>query len=188
MKIRVDFYFRKSFSHSSICQYPTTAMPTPRREIQVRHAAGAPETVAAVIRTERELEKLITGESAADTRQIHAVVSKLHVVIADYLDSGKPLKITLSAVEILSAVEAAIRESEGQPSPWPDGADARTFFLHGLYDDLIQQPSNIFETKLFPDGSERYIPVSRSTWKACLERLRDQIIAGGMERMRKSRK
>jgi hypothetical protein len=157
-------------------------MPSrPNREIVVRHAAGAPEAVAAVIRTERELEKLISGESAADTRAISAVVSKLHVVIADYLDSGKPLKITLSAIEILSAVEAAIRESEGQPSPWPDGADVRTFFIHGLYDDLIQQPSNIFETKLFPDGSERYIPVGRATWKACLVKLREQIVVGGLK-------
>lgn len=156
-------------------------MPAPRREIQVRHAAGAPESVAAVIRTERELEKLIAGESTADTRQISAVVSKLHVVIADYLDSGKPLKITLNAVEILSAVEAAIREACGQPSPWPDGADARTFFVHGLYDEIIQQPSNIFETKLFPDGTERYIPISRSTWKACLEKLRGQIIESGLK-------
>lgn len=156
-----------------------------KREIVVRHEAGVPENVAAVIRTERELEKLIAGESAADTRQIHAVVSKLHVVIADYLDSGKPLKITLNAVEILSAIEAAIQEAGGQPSPWPDGADARAFFLHGLYDELVQQPSNIFETKLFPDGTERYIPVSRSTWKACLERLRGQIVAGGLKIARK---
>lgn len=160
-------------------------MPTPHREIVVRHAAGAPEAVASVIRTERELEKLIAGESAADTREIGAVVAKLQVVIADYLESGQPLKITLAAIEILSAVDAAILEAAGQPSPWPDGADARTFFIHGLYDELIQQPSNIFETKLFPDGSERYIPISRATWKVCLERLREQIIAGGVKIARK---
>ena len=156
-------------------------MPTPRPEIRVRHEAGAPETVAAVIRTAQELEKLIAGESTADTRQIGTVVSKLQVVVADYLDSGKPLKITLSAFEILSAVEAAIQEAVGQPSPWPDGADARTFFVHGLYDEIIQQPSNIFETKLFPDGTERYIPISRATWKVCLERLREQIVEGGLK-------
>ncbi len=156
-------------------------MPTPRREIRVRHAAGAPEAAAAVIQTQRELKKLIAGESTADTRQIGTVVSKLQVVIADYLDSGKPLKITLSAFEILSAVEAAIQEAVGKPSPWPDGADARTFFVHGLYDEIIQQPSNIFETKLFPDGTERYIPISRATWKACLEHLREQIIEGGLK-------
>ena len=154
-------------------------MSTPR-PIHVRHAAGAPEAVVRTLRTERELEILIAGDGPADVREIRAVVSKLHVVIADYLESGKPLQIKLTGIEILSAIEAAIREAEGQPSPWPDGADARTFFIHGLYDDLIQQPSNIFETKLFPDGSERYIPVSRATWKACLESLRSQIIERGL--------
>ena len=113
-----------------------TTMPVPRRPI--RQAVEIPQTTAAVIKTQRELKKLIAGESTADTRQIGTVVSKLQVVIADYLDSGKPLKITLSAFEILSAVEAAIQEAVGHPSPWPDGADARTFFVHGLYDEIIQ--------------------------------------------------
>ena len=157
--------------------YPVSVvfiMPEPRRKTRVCDTA-------AVIRTPRDLKKLIAGESTADTRQIGTVVSKLQVVIADYLDSGKPLKITLSAFEILSAVEAAIQEAAGHPSPWPDGADARTFFVHGLYDEIIQQPSNIFETKLFPDGSERYVPISRATWKACLEHLREQIIESGLK-------
>ena len=149
------------------------------RPIRVRHAEGAPESVAAAIRTERELERLIAGEAPADTRQIQAVVAKLQGVIADYLESGKPMGMTLNPVEILSAIEAAVAEAEGRHSPWPDGAEARLFFIHGLYDELIQQPSNIFETKLFPDGSERYIPISRATWKACLERLREGIVRGG---------
>jgi hypothetical protein len=149
-------------------------MPAPDEQLCTRDTA-------AVIKTKRELKKLIAGENKPDTRQIGTVVSKLQVVIADYLDSGKPLKITLSAFEILSAVEAAVQEAAGNPSPWPDGADARTFFVHGLYDEIIQQPSNIFETKLFPDGSERYIPISRATWKVCLESLREQIVEAGLK-------
>lgn len=152
----------------------SSPMPESRREIRARDAAT-------VIKTKSELKKLIAGENKPDTRQIGTVVSKLQVVIADYLDSGKPLKITLSAFEILSAVEASIQEAAGQPSPWPDGADARTFFVHGLYDEIIQQASNIFETKLFPDGSERYVPISRATWRACLEHLREQIIESGLK-------
>lgn len=119
------------------------------------------------------------ADAPADLRQIQDVLGKVQIAIADYLKSGAPLQITLNPVEILSAIEAAIREADGQPSPWPDGADARTFFIHGLYDDLVQQPSNIFETKLFPDGTERYIPISRATWKACLEGLKAQIVEGG---------
>jgi hypothetical protein len=152
----------------------SSPMPAPDEQLCARDTAT-------VIKTKSELKKLIAGENKADTRQIGTVVSKLQVVIADYLDSGKPLKITLSAFEILSAVEAAIQEAAGQPSPWPDGADARTFFVHGLYDEIIQQPSNIFETKLFPDGTERYIPISRATWRVCLEHLREQIIESGLK-------
>lgn len=133
----------------------------------------------AVIGSEGELKKRIAGKSQADTTQIADVVAKLSVVMADYLEGGKHIDIVLNPVEIISAVEAAIREADCQPSPWPDGADARTFFIHGLYDELIQQPSNIFETKVFPDGTERYLPIAKVTWKACLEQLREQIIGSG---------
>lgn len=168
-----------SDSSSSSSRSPSTAR-TPR-QIQVRHNPGVTETVGKVIQSERELKRLIQGEDKPDLKQILAVVSKLQVVIADYLDSGKPLKIILNPVEILSALDAAIQEASGHPSPWPDGADARTFFIHGLYDEIIQQPSNIFETRLFPDGSERYVPVSKSAWKACLELLRQRIVEKGTE-------
>jgi hypothetical protein len=147
----------------------------PNREIHVRHAEGAPEAVISAVKTERELQRLIAGEGAVDKSQISEVVKKLQVVIADYLEGGHDIDIRLTPLEIISAVEAAIQEASGKPSPWPDGADARTFFIHGLYDELIQQPSNIFETKLFPDGSTRYVPIARAVWKACLERLRDRL-------------
>lgn len=162
-------------------------MPDPLPEIHLRHAAGAPESVVSAIQVERELKKLIAGEGTVDKSQISAVVKKLCVVIADYLESGEAIDITLSTMEIVSAIEAAIQEAIGHPSPWPDGADARTFFVHGLYDELLQQPSNIFETKLFPDGSSRYVPISRAVWKACLEMLRDQIVASGLKITRKHR-
>ncbi|MGV3664229.1 MAG: hypothetical protein ACO1TE_28915 [Prosthecobacter sp.] len=164
---------RKSFSKAS--SLPATSRARP----EVSHAA---------IVSEGELRKLIAGKGKADTSQLTAVLEKLGVVMADYLESGRTIDIVLTPLEIISAVEAAIREAEGQPSPWPDGADARTFFVHGLYDEIIQQPSNIFETKVFPDGSERYIPIARGTWKACLERLRQQIVESGVKLvMRKKR-
>lgn len=156
------------------------------RAISLRHEAGVPQSVGRVLNTERELQRLIQGEDLPDLKQTQGVVKKLQVVIADYLESGKPLKLTLNPIEILSALEAAIEEAQGRPSPWPDGADARAFFIHGLYDEIIQQPSNIFETRFFPDGSERYVPVSRATWKACLESLRTKIIEAGKNIVQKA--
>lgn len=154
-------------------------MRAPRRETPASHPAEAPSASAHEIRTEGALKKLIAGKGKADTTQMGSVLDRISIVMAQYIESGKNIGIVLNPVEILSAVGAAIREAEGQPSPWPDGADARTFFIHGLYDEIIQQPSNIFETKIFPDGTERYIPLDKATWKACLQRLHDQIIASG---------
>ncbi|MCF7788561.1 MAG: hypothetical protein K9N47_20735 [Prosthecobacter sp.] len=154
-------------------------MRAPRRETPTTHPEKAPADSAPAIRTEGELKKLIAGKGKADTAQTAAVLARVSIVMADYLESGKPIGIALNPVEILSAIWAAIKEAEGQPSPWPDGADARAFFIHGLYDEIIQQPSNIFETKLFPDCTERYIPLDKATWKACLQRLHEQIIASG---------
>lgn len=147
----------------------------PKRPRSSPLQTSGPEGEAWARKTQRELEQLIAGEGHVDLAELKTVVGKMQVVIADYLESGKNLHISLQPVEILSAIDAALEEAQGRPSPWPDGADARTFFVHGLYDEIIQQPSNIFETRLFPDGSQRYIPISPALWKACLQKLRDSI-------------
>ncbi len=147
----------------------------PKRPRSSPPQTSGPEGEAWARKTQRELEQLIAGEGPVDLAELKTVVGKMQVVIADYLESGKNLHISLQPVEILSAIDAALEEAQGRPSPWPDGADARTFFVHGLYDEIIQQPSNIFETRLFPDGSQRYIPISPALWKACLQKLRDSI-------------
>lgn len=155
------------------------------REIQVLHQAGAPDAVAIILRRQEELDRLLAGEVIAQPRDIKALVERLSIVVADYLEGGITMGIRLGPVEIVSAIDAAVKEADGQASPWPDGADVRTFFLHGLYEEIIQQPSNIFETRIFPDGSERYIPVNRGMWKACLETLRRRVVEGGLRWLRK---
>lgn len=130
------------------------------------------------IRSERALERLIAGEGVPDVGAVKAVAARVQLAMADYLESGKGLGIVLQPVEIVSAIDAALAEAGGHPSPWPDGADARLFFVHGLYEDIVQQPSNVFETRVFPDGSERYVPVGRAAWRAGLERVRAVIFRG----------
>lgn len=82
-------------------------MERDRRQIQVRHAAGAPEEVVATLKTERELEKLIAGEEKPDAAAVNAVVARIQLAMADYLESGKRLGIQLKSVEIVSALDAA---------------------------------------------------------------------------------
>ena len=131
------------------------------------------------IESHKELSQIIAGAEGCDPKQMTHVVGRVQVAIAEYLESGAPLGIRLMPVEIVSALDAAMAEADGRPSPCPDGADARTFFVHGLYDELVQQPSNIFETRKFPDGSERYVPLNRAVWKTCLQMVRYSIAQGG---------
>lgn len=112
-----------------------------------------------------------------DLAQVDEIVARLRVVIGDYVAStaGHGAGPPLGAVEIRSALEAALAEADGAPSPAPAGAEPRAFVVHGLYEELVQQPSNVFETRRFPDGTLRWIPLSRDLWKACLHRLRDSL-------------
>ncbi|WP_395739271.1 hypothetical protein [Prosthecobacter sp.] len=148
----------------------------------VPHPSDAYDPVSppGVLRSEGELRKLMSGQGKADTAQLAEVLGRISSSMADYLEGGRHIDVVLNPVEILSAVDAALQEAEGRPSPWPDGADMRTFFIHGLYEELIQQPSNLFQVRIFPDGTERYIPLDKATWKACLQRLRDQIVGSGV--------
>ncbi|MCA1962491.1 MAG: hypothetical protein LDL31_00940 [Prosthecobacter sp.] len=160
-------------------------MSQPSRQIFVRHQAVEPDAIAATLGRQEELARLLAGAVIAQPRDIEALVEKLSIVVADDLEGGATLGIRLGPVEIVSAIDAALEEAFGRPSPWPDGAGAREFFLHGLYEEIIQQPSNLFETRMFPDGSKRYLPVNCGTWKACLEALRMRVVEGSLSCLRK---
>lgn len=111
-----------------------------------------------------------------DEAAAEAVAARVRMAMADYLESGRPLGLVLKPVEIVSAIDAALKEAAGVPSPLPEGENARVFFLHGLYEEIVQQPSNLFETRIFPDGSERYVPMGRAVWRAGLEKVKAGIL------------
>lgn len=146
------------------------------REIRLRNRSGVPHEVGLALRTEQELSRLIAGEAAVDEAAVEAVAARVRVAMADYLESGRPLGLKLKPVEVVSAIDAALKEAAGIPSPLPEGDNARVFFLHGLYEEIVQQPSNLFETRMFPDGSERYVPMGRAVWRAGLEKVREGIL------------
>lgn len=145
-------------------------------EIRLRNETGVPEEVARTLRVEEVLTRMIAGEGSVDEGAVKAVAARVRVAMADYLESGKGLGWILKPVEIVSAIDAALKEAAGIPSPLPEGDNARVFFLHGLYEEIVQQPSNLFETRVFPDGSERYVPMGKAVWRACLEKVKAEIL------------
>lgn len=144
-------------------------------EIIVKHQAGLGNLDRNVLVDERALDLLIDGEEPPDPTQIPAIVNKLQSVIANYMRGLAGGEFQINAEDILQATNQALAESDGTPWPYPEGENAHAFIVHGLYEEIVQQPSNIFETRIFPDGSERYIPIGKGMWKACLHALRKKI-------------
>ena len=46
------------------------------------------------------------------------------------------------------------------------------FFFTGLFDEMMQQPSNIFDEVTDARGVSYYVPLTAETWIRCLETLR----------------
>ena len=144
-------------------------------EIVVKHQPGMGDLDQRVLVDERALDLLIDGEEPPDPTQIPAIVNKLQSVIANYMRGLAGGEFQISSEDILQATARALEEANGKPWPYPDGQDAHTFIVHGLYEEIVQQPSNIFETRLFPDGTERYIPIGKGMWQACLKALHQKV-------------
>jgi hypothetical protein len=115
-------------------------------------------------------------QAAPDLAQIDRVVEKIEDVMATYLDGGAKVGLELDVAQVLRVIERAQEEAEGRGNA-DFGEDVAGFHMAGLYEELIQQPSNIFEQITREDGEPTYVPLSAPLWRACLARLRDKVAA-----------
>lgn len=98
------------------------------------------------------------------------LVRRLDEVLGEYLTPSIGMGIEVTGEDILEVVDNAIEEAI-QPGHEPffgDKDQTRKVFLEGVYEELIQQPSNIFETIRRADGKEVYVPLKPKTWQATL--------------------
>lgn len=109
-----------------------------------------------------------------DLAQIERVVEKVEDMMATYLEGGTKLGLFLDTPQVLEVIDRAIAESEGRGNP-DFGSDVSGFHMGGLYEELIQQPSNIFEQVTKEEGGTEYVPLSVPLWQACLARLRAKV-------------
>jgi len=56
------------------------------------------------------------------------------------------------------------------------GPTVEGFILGGIFDELVQQPSNIFDVAVDREGGQFYVPLSADNWIACLEALRFSLL------------
>jgi hypothetical protein len=111
---------------------------------------------------------------APNLDQIERVVEKVEDMMATYLEGGSKLGLSLDTPQVLEVIDRALAESEGRGNA-DFGSDVSGFHMGGLYEELIQQPSNIFEQVTREDGTQEYVPLSVPLWQACLARLREKV-------------
>ena len=113
---------------------------------------------------------------APDLAQIERVVEKVEDMMATYLEGGAKLGLELDTAQVLAVIDRAMEEAGGRGNP-DFGTDVSGYHMSGLYEELIQQPSNIFEHVTREDGEKVYVPLSPALWQACLVRLRAKVVA-----------
>ena len=129
-----------------------------------------PETIRSlfdILPTVPETEQKITDRKGESKR----IVKRLAAIVEDHRLSAIPLNIELGAKDI-SCVLDALREHArgGAGTPVPGGRDeVHSYCLDRLFDELVEEPSNIlFTTKTGPD-TMRYDAMTADFWLECLD-------------------
>lgn len=121
-------------------------------------------------------EPLPSSPPAASADLI-AAVRRLTEVCADYLATAPRLGLQPTPEHLLRIIEAATAETTTGPQPaW--GSDIEAYFLQGLYEELLQQPANLFTGTRLLQGEEVPVPISPENWLECLRVFRAAILRG----------
>lgn len=113
----------------------------------------------------------------AASTDLVATVRRLTQICADYLASAPRLGLQPTPAHLLRIVDAALAEAtDGPPPTW--GEDVEGYFLQGLYEELIQQPANLFTGTRLLHGEEVPVPISRENWIECLRVFHAALLRG----------
>jgi len=112
----------------------------------------------------------------ADADQIRTVVKRLRVLLGEGLVNAKRCGVELTPLQLVRVCDDLLREA--REGGWqPDyGTTVEGFILGGIFDELVQQPSNIFDVAVNREGGQFYVPLSADNWTACLEALRFSLL------------
>lgn len=116
----------------------------------------------------------LTGSAPvpATPQQIRSVVKRLEVLLGEAIEQGRRVGVDVTPPKLARLCDELLREArEPGYRPENDGS-VEAFFFAGIFEDLVQQPSNIFEQVSAPDGKEYYVPLTLETWEACLQALK----------------
>ena len=99
------------------------------------------------------------------------VVKRLTTIFEDHKDAAIPLKIKLSSQDLRLVLKALRDHAKGGSGSPVSGSrdEIHGYCLNRLFDELVEEPSNIlFTTKTGPD-TMRYDAMNASFWIECLD-------------------
>lgn len=99
------------------------------------------------------------------------VIKRLAAIFEDHKDAALPLKIKLGSQDLRLVIKSLRNHAKGgNGSPVSGSRDEiHGYCLNRLFDELVEEPSNIlFTTKTGPD-TVRYDAMNPSFWIECLD-------------------
>jgi hypothetical protein len=106
-------------------------------------------------------------------RQLEVLVERLEAFITDYLDEARQNGIVLRPADVLDIIDDAIQAAGAPSEAAPDFAPTvEGAFLLGLYEEIVQQPSSIYEQKTLLDGTTTWVTLEPKIWTEVLRRVR----------------
>lgn len=109
------------------------------------------------------------------------ITKRLLAIVADHHSSAGHIGVALDQQMLLKVVAALEAEARNEdPGPLLQDDDQVLAYLMGaLYEELLEEPSNIlFTTQVNPD-TVRYEAMEVKFWQECLAELRQQLEGNG---------
>jgi len=110
----------------------------------------------------------------ADLRELDTLISHLDREVGEYLRMGVSSGLQLTGLELIRVLDMA-RDLNAGIDVHPVEKTPTDFFMTGLFEEISQIPSNVFEEVVFPDGNTRFMPIRPEVWEAGLQRYKAKL-------------
>lgn len=145
------------------------------------NTAGAERSELSLTSPDSEALSAMTGAESKplSAKQTASVVKRLRVILGEAMEEGKRLGVELTPPKLAAICDELLHEARNAGYQPDFGSSVEGFFLRGVFDQLVQEPSNIFDQVQALDGREYYVPLTPEQWVACLSTLRLSLLPQG---------
>lgn len=101
------------------------------------------------------------------------VVKRIAALVEDHRQSAIPLGIDLGAEDLRNVISALREHAKGEPGIPVKGSrdEIHAHVLDRLFEELVEEPSNILFTTVTGPDSTRYEAMGVAFWLECLDHL-----------------